>query len=471
MAWDPDALCDGIKASARASWCVENAGLSPDEARSRVVREFPAAFRASAAEQSPACRWDPDVVLLGQTAGARAKWCIKSCGLSEEAAQARVMAEFLSDFPPSAASSSQEEPSWNPEAPCGGHSAASRAEWCREHAGLSPESAKRRVMREFPEAFGGGGGGGSGPRWDPNALCDGLRAEDRAKWCMENQGLSEEAARQRVISEFPAVFGGAIAALGAASAAAVELVAVPEADPGALVWSDEFDYEGPPDPKKWGYDTGGHGWGNGELQHYTDRADNAWVADGCLKIRAIREEFGGNKFTSARLVTRGLFDFLYGRVEVRLKLPTARGAWAAAWMLPTDWAFGDWPRSGEIDIMEHVGHDTGKVHGTVHTEQFNHMKNTQVGRAVTVAAEDWHTYSVEWSPNAVSFIVDGKQYHRFPKGEGASWEAWPFDQRFHILLNIAVGGAWGGQQGIDEEAFAGEGQVMHVAWVRAYRLA
>jgi len=236
------------------------------------------------------------------------------------------------------------------------------------------------------------------------------------------------------------------------------------------MWSDEFNYSGPPDPHKWGYDIGGHGWGNGELQYYTDRADNAWVAGGTLHIKAAREAFGGKRFTSARLVTRGRFDFRYGRVEVRVKLPVGRGAWAAAWMLPTDKSYGEWPRSGEIDIMEHVGHDRGKVHGTVHTERFNHGKGTQVGRAIAVDAGKWHTYAVEWSAEGVSFILDGQQYHRFQKRKEGGWAVWPFDQPFHIILNIAVGGSWGGQQGVDEEAFAGEGQVMEVAWVRAYRL-
>lgn len=273
--------------------------------------------------------------------------------------------------------------------------------------------------------------------------------------------------------EFPGQFGGApsggaVAALGCPSAAAAELVPVAPADPAWLVWADEFDYIGCPDPSKWAYDVGGHGWGNGELQHYTDRAENAWVSEGALRIRAVCEPFGGQEFTSARLVTKGRADWLYGRVEVRLKVPVARGAWAAAWMLPTDAGFGPWPKSGEIDIMEHVGHDVGKVHGTVHTERFNHMKSTQVGAVLPVDVVQWHTYAVEWSPDGIRFIMDDHRYHEFKNAGG--WEAWPFDQRFHVLLNVAVGGSWGGQQGVDKEAFAGQGQVMEVSSVRVYRL-
>lgn len=138
-------------------------------------------------------------------------------------------------------------------------------------------------------------------------------------------------------------------------------------------------------------------------------------------------------------------------------------------MLPTDWSYGAWPKSGEIDIMEHVGHDVGTVHGTVHTEAFNHMKSTQVGKAVGVSHADFHTYAVEWAPDGIKFMMDDQQYHYFDKRDGG-WEAWPFDKRHHILLNIAVGGAWGGERGIDSAAFEGEGQVMEISSVRVYRL-
>jgi beta-glucanase (GH16 family) len=236
-----------------------------------------------------------------------------------------------------------------------------------------------------------------------------------------------------------------------------------------LVWADEFDYEGLPDPAKWGYDVGGHGWGNDELQYYTEGA-NAVVTGGELIIEARRERMGSNGYTSARLVSRNRGDWRYGRIEVRAMLPEGRGTWPAIWMLPTDWEYGNWPASGEIDIMEHVGYDPGVVHGTVHTERFNHLKGTQQGGSVSVpdAQRAFHEYAVEWYEDRILFFLDGQQYFRFNPfiaRPSAGWEEWPFDRRFHILLNIAVGGNWGGQQGVDENAFPAR---MRVDYVRVY---
>jgi len=405
--------------------------------------------------------WNPAAVCGGTPASERLEWCVARMGLSPEEAQQRIMDEFLLDFENLGGR-------WKPNEDCDGHTSESRAQWCVENSGLSLAHARLRIMHEFPARF------DRPMRWNPHAMCDGLPAHARAKWCEDNCSLSSEIAKERIMSEFPAEFGGkaptpgAVAALGAASALVTDLVPVAPADPAMLVWSDEFDYTGPPDSSKWGYDIGGHGWGNNEKQYYTDQKENAWVSDGVLRIRAKREVYEGSEFTSARLVTKDKGDWLYGRVEIRLRFPTARGAWAAAWMLPTDWSYGGWPKSGEIDIMEHVGHDVGTVHGTVHTEAFNHMKNTQVGKAVAVKPEEFHTYAVEWAPDGIKFMMEGQQYHYFEKKAG--WEAWPFDKRHHILLNMAVGGAWGGACGIDSEAFEGDGQVMEVSSVRVYRL-
>ena len=142
------------------------------------------------------------------------------------------------------------------------------------------------------------------------------------------------------------------------------------------MWADDFDYIGKPDPAKWGYDMGGHGWGNHELEYYTNDEKNANVKNGNLTITAIREPKEGMEYSSARLVTKGKGDFLYGRFEIRAQLPTGKGTWPAIWMLATDNEYGGWPKSGEIDIMEHVGYDQNKVHITVHTQAFN-----QIGRA------------------------------------------------------------------------------------------
>lgn len=137
----------------------------------------------------------------------------------------------------------------------------------------------------------------------------------------------------------------------------VDAVFVEDPDPANLIWFDEFDYNGFPDANKWTYDIGGSGWGNGELQHYTGRLENAFISNGILNIKAVKEEYGGNGFTSARLVSKHRGDWKYGRFQARARLLkcTARGTWPAIWMLPTDWVYGQWPHSGEIDIMEHVG--------------------------------------------------------------------------------------------------------------------
>jgi len=154
-----------------------------------------------------------------------------------------------------------------------------------------------------------------------------------------------------------------------------------------LVWSDEFDYKGLPDPKKWDYDVGGKGWGNEELQFYTARRrENARVENGHLIIEARKEAWEGRDYTSARLVSRGKGDWTYGRFEVSAKLPSGRGTWPAIWMLPTGWTYGGWPNSGEIDIMEHVGFDPDVVHASVHTSAYNHKIQTQKTAQIKVPA-------------------------------------------------------------------------------------
>lgn len=237
-----------------------------------------------------------------------------------------------------------------------------------------------------------------------------------------------------------------------------------------LVWSDEFNYTGLPDGKKWNYDTEGNasGWGNNEAQYYTkERLQNAEVKDGLLVITAIKEEFEGRKYTSARLVTRGKGDWLYGKVEVRAKLPDGRGMWPAIWMLPTDWAYGGWPASGEIDIMENVGYDPYVIVASAHTQSYNHVKGTQKSGKVTIADcyTEFHNYILEWEPNEYRVYVDDRLVFTF-QNEKKGFQVWPFDKRFHLLLNVAVGGNWGGQKGIDDTIFP---RSMAVDYVRVYQ--
>lgn len=234
-----------------------------------------------------------------------------------------------------------------------------------------------------------------------------------------------------------------------------------------LVWADEFDRPGLPDETKWTLETGGHGWGNQELQFYTSgRRENARVEDGRLVIEARREAREGREYTSARLVTKGKGEWKYGWIEVRAKLPCGRGTWPAIWMLGAEFDRGNWPAVGEIDIMEHVGHDAGRVHGTVHTAAYNHVKGTQKAGTVQLkdVCEAFHVYAVDWREEAIDFYVDGRRYFRF-ENERKTRAEWPFDRPFYLLLNVAVGGSWGGQKGVDASAFP---QRMEVDYVRVY---
>jgi beta-glucanase (GH16 family) len=237
-----------------------------------------------------------------------------------------------------------------------------------------------------------------------------------------------------------------------------------------LVWSDEFNVNGLPDASKWSYDTDGNatGWGNNEAQWYTSaRIENAEVKDGFLYITAIKESYQDHDYTSARLVTRSKGDWLYGRVEVKAKIPDGRGMWPAIWMLPTDWAYGGWPASGEIDIMENVGYNPYVIVASAHTESYNHKINTQKSATTTVATcySDFHVYALEWEVTEYRVYVDDNLYFTF-KNEGTGYKAWPFDKRFHLLLNVAVGGNWGGAQGIDNTIFP---RTMVVDYVRVYQ--
>lgn len=235
-----------------------------------------------------------------------------------------------------------------------------------------------------------------------------------------------------------------------------------------LVWADEFNGTGLPDSSKWSYDTGGHGWGNNELQFYTNaRIENAHIETGNLVIEARQEAYNGSQYTSARLVTKNKGDWRYGRVEVRAKLPQGKGMWPAIWMLPTGWKYGGWPHSGEIDIMENVGYLPDSVYGSIHTGAFNHAIGTQKTKGVLRKdlATAFHVYAIEWTAEKIDFFIDGEKYHTF-RNDGSGSEAWPFDQPFHLLLNIAVGGNWGGKFGVDERIFP---QKMEIDYVRVYQ--
>ncbi|WP_460578138.1 glycoside hydrolase family 16 protein [Hymenobacter coalescens] len=241
-----------------------------------------------------------------------------------------------------------------------------------------------------------------------------------------------------------------------------------------LVWRDEFNYTGLPDSARWGYEVGGHGWGNQELQYYTKaRPENARVESGHLVIEARREAlYAPNPYTSARLVSKARSggSLAYGRIEVRAQLPAARGTWPAIWMLPDEWKYGDksWPDNGEIDIMEYVGYRPGIVQATTHCRKYYFRTNTQKTDSVAVptATTAFHVYAVEWTPETITAFVDDRAYFT-SRNEHSGWQAWPWDHPFHLLLNVAVGGEWGGRRGVDADAFP---QRMLVDYVRFYRL-
>jgi beta-glucanase (GH16 family) len=226
-----------------------------------------------------------------------------------------------------------------------------------------------------------------------------------------------------------------------------------------LVWHDEFN--GPAiDTGIWNYEVNGNGGGNNELQYYTAEQRNAFIENGTLVIQALKESYNGKAYTSARLNTDHKKDWLYGRVDVRAKLPYGRGLWPAIWMLPTDWVYGGWPASGEIDIMELLGHEPAKIYGTVHYGQ-DAAHHLQSGSSYSLAggsfSSAFHTFSLEWTADSIKWFVDDKKY--FAEANGS-----PFDKRFHLLLNVAVGGNWPGSP----DASTVFPQVMQVDYVRVY---
>lgn len=235
-----------------------------------------------------------------------------------------------------------------------------------------------------------------------------------------------------------------------------------------LVWADEFEGEAL-DKEAWHVVKGNGcpklcGFGNNELQFYRDRKKNLRVEDGKLVIEALM----GNKVTSAKITTENIPGWTYGRFVMRAKLPSGVGTWPAFWMMPKEASYGPWPKSGEIDIMEHVGYNQGQVHGTIHTEAFNHRINTQKGDFMQVpdASEAFHEYAVEWEEGLIRWSIDGQEYYRIEKEDDWGHAEWPLDHPFFMILNLAVGGDWGGEKGVDKAAFPAR---YEIDWVRVWQ--
>jgi len=228
-----------------------------------------------------------------------------------------------------------------------------------------------------------------------------------------------------------------------------------------LTWSDEFDVDGAPNPEFWNYDlgTGNNGWGNNELQTYTNRSENIIVEDGVLKITAIAEDFEGSSYTSSRIQTYQKIEFTYGRVEARAKLPTGGGTWPAIWTLGSDFETNIWPAAGEIDIMEHVGNQQGQIFGTTHDPTAFAGNARSVETTVTGVSDEFHVYAMEWTPTEISFYVDNNLY-----GSVSNDPSRPFDKDFFFIMNVAMGGTFGGS--IDP-AFTSS--AMEVDYIRLYQ--
>ncbi|HST51066.1 MAG TPA: glycoside hydrolase family 16 protein [Pyrinomonadaceae bacterium] len=254
-------------------------------------------------------------------------------------------------------------------------------------------------------------------------------------------------------------------------------IRVRAADPTvwSLVWDDEFDGANGAgvDPSKWTAETGGGGWGNNELETYTSRTQNAFLSNGSLNIKAIKETFKGTDgitrdYTSARLKTQAKFEQAYGRFEARVKIPYGQGLWPAFWMLGDDISTSGWPTCGEIDIMENIGREPSTVHGTMHGPGYSGANG--IGAAYALPAgknfsDDFHTFSVEWEPNVARFYVDGILYKTTTPANLPAGARWVFDHPFFIILNVAVGGTWPGSP--DQTTVFP--QTMQVDYVRVYQ--
>ena len=227
----------------------------------------------------------------------------------------------------------------------------------------------------------------------------------------------------------------------------------------AAIWSDEFNINGAPDASKWTYDLGAGGWGNSELQYYTNRPSNVIVQNGVLKITAVKESYSGSSYTSARIKSQGLYSFTYGRVEISAKLPSAVGTWPALWMLGSNITNTAWPACGEMDIMEQKGNELNKIYGTIHYP--GHSGGGGVGSTLTISnsSTQFHKYTLDWSAAAIKMYVDNVLYLTVPNTGSL-----PFNQNFFFIINMAMGGTFGGTV---SPSFTTD--TMEVDYIRVYK--
>jgi beta-glucanase (GH16 family) len=245
----------------------------------------------------------------------------------------------------------------------------------------------------------------------------------------------------------------------------------------SLKFEDDFPYvsgnSGAPDPSKWTYQIGNGqgGWGNGELEYYTSSTQNSFISPGggTLNIAAINQPSNGFNYTSARL--NSLQSWVYGHFETKAQVPNGLGTWPAIWMMPESSQYGAWPNSGELDIVETVGFGVHTMHATAHGLSLAGQPSPADGVSTTLSAPTddtaFHVYAMDWTPQKISWTMDGAPYPgSYSKPAGAGWQEWPFDQPFYYLMNVAVGGSWGGQQGVNASAFAAPGQILQIQYMR-----
>jgi len=229
-----------------------------------------------------------------------------------------------------------------------------------------------------------------------------------------------------------------------------------------LVWHDEFN-EKTLDTTNWSYEVNGNGGGNNELQYYTDSPENCFLRDGALVIQALKKSHKGKSYTSARIRTQKKFSFKYGRVEVVAKVPGGKGIWPAIWMLGSDISRVGWPACGEIDMMEYAGKEPHVIHGSIHTtSSHGNTVNTRI-LDVPTAETAFHNYAIEWDTKKIDFFVDDSLYYTY-KPDNYNDNTWPFNKDFFLILNVAVGGNFGGA--VDDNIFP---QTMEVKSVRVYQ--
>jgi beta-glucanase (GH16 family) len=231
----------------------------------------------------------------------------------------------------------------------------------------------------------------------------------------------------------------------------VDCVSIEIVDGWVPTWCEEFDYTGSVDATKWKFQVGGGGYGNSELQNYTSRAENAYVDGDKLIITALKETYGSEAYTSAKIWTQGIKNWKYGKFEIRAKVPAGVGTWPAFWMMPKNSSYGIWPKSGEIDILEHSALALNKVLGSIHTEKYNHKLGTQISfsKSNPTLTSEFHTYSMVWNEFSIAWYLDDVQYGKTTfnpnmNTDVETYAAWPFDQEFYLIINLAMGGSMGG---------------------------